>query len=156
MGPLTSPFSESLCLCDSVFWGRAKWWGGGTRLVTPMPQMGRSRSKGLRTGARAGLLWSRCARPHAAAVSPRLLSARPPGLHCPACPSVPSPYLPLSSASILPPASGLSPPVTRPVHPSLSFPCGFLLLSGTSSPSPGVSWPGSHSFPANHLSGLCD
>lgn len=46
MGLLTSLFSEGLCLDDSVFWGRDRWWGGGTRLVTPMPQMGRPRRRG--------------------------------------------------------------------------------------------------------------
>lgn len=46
MGLLTSLFSEGLCLDDLVFWGRDRWWGGGTRLVTPMPQMGRPRRRG--------------------------------------------------------------------------------------------------------------
>lgn len=111
MGSLTSPLAKSERQDGSVFWGRAGWGGGCTRLVTPMPQAGRPLSRGPGLGPAQGS-WDLVPLSSDRRRLARRLLALPPRLRAPPAPL----FLVLSllSASILPPASGLSPPVAGP------------------------------------------
>lgn len=128
------PLFEGLYPHDSVCWGRGwvvrRWYKAGDLHATDeQPQ-----EEGLETGASLGLLWSR-----------RLLSPyRPcrcllcPRAHCPhapTCSSIPSPVLLFMSLYCLLPRAYL---LLLHFHPSLSFPCGCLLLPGTPFPPAGV------------------